>query len=155
MKVILKADITKLGKAGSLIDVSDGYARNFLIPKGLAVEATSGKLAEWEAEQARMKAKDDRARQSANEVCKMLQGKSVVVNGKAGDNGKLFGSITSAQVAEALEAQYGQIWQIWSGGIDKRNVKLDETVKNAGNYNFSLKLYPNIQADMTLIVTVE
>ena len=148
MRVILKSDVSKLGKAGSLIDVSDGHARNFLIPKGLAVEATPGKLAEWKAEQARLKAKDEKDKQAALELQKKLQSKSVSIEGRAGDNGKLFGSITPAQVAEALESQHGL------KSVDKRNVKLDETVKSAGNYKFSLKLYPNIQADMTLIVTV-
>ena len=147
MRVILKSDVNKLGKAGSLIDVSDGHARNFLIPKGLADEATPGKLAEWKAEQARAKAKDEKARQEALEVQKKLSGKSVSIEGRAGENGKLFGSITPAQIAEALSAQYGI-------DANKRDVKIDDTVKSAGDYKFSLKLYPNIQADMTLIVTV-
>ncbi len=148
MRVILKSDVSKLGKAGSLIDVSDGHARNFLIPKGLAVEATPGKLAEWKAEQARLKAKDEKNRQEALSLQGKLQGKTVSIEGKAGENGKLFGSITPAQIADALERQHGL------HDFDKRNIKLDETVKTAGNYKFSLKLYPNIQADMTLIVTV-
>lgn len=149
MRVILKSDVSKLGKAGSLIDVSDGHARNFLIPKGLAVEATPGKMAEWKAEQARLKAKDEKNRHEAVELQKRLQGQSVAVSGKAGDNGKLFGSITPSQIAEALEIQHGL------KDFDKRNIKLDETIKSAGSYNFSLKLYPNIQADMTLVVTEE
>ena len=149
MKVILKSDVNKLGKAGALIDVSDGYARNFLFPKGLAIEATPGKMAEWKAEQARQKAKDDKARQEALELQKKLQGKAVTITGKAGENGKLFGSITAAQVAEALEAQHGLI------GFDKRDIKLEETVKTAGSFAFAVKLYPGIQADMTLTVTVE
>ena len=148
MRVILKSDVSKLGRAGTLVDVSDGHARNFLIPKGLAVEATPGKLAEWKAEQARMKAKDEKNRQEALELQKSLQGKSVRIEGKAGENGKLFGSITPAQIAEALESQHGL------KDFDKRNIKLDETVKSAGNFKFSLKLYPNVQADMTLVVTV-
>ena len=148
MRVILKTDVTKLGKAGSLIDVSDGHARNFLIPKGLAVEATPGKLAEWKAEQTRLKAKDEKNRQEAIELQKKLQGKSITIEGRAGDNGKLFGSITPAQIAEALEAQHGL------KDFDKRNIKLEDTVKNAGSYKFSLKLYPNVQVDMTLVVTV-
>ena len=147
MRVILKSDVSKLGRAGTLVDVSDGHARNFLIPKGLAVEATPGKLAEWKAEQARMKAKDEKNRQEALELQKSLQGKSVRIEGKAGENGKLFGSITPAQIAEALESQHGL------KDFDKRNIKLDETVKSAGNFKFSLKLYPNVQADMTLVVS--
>lgn len=148
MKVILKSDVSKLGKAGSLIDVSDGYARNFLFTKGLAVEATPGKLAEWKAEQARLKAKDEKQHSEALELKKVLEGRSVIVEGKAGENGKLFGSITASQIAEALESQHNL------KAIDKRNIKLDETVKQAGNYDFALKLYPGIQANMILTVKV-
>ena len=149
MKVILKSDVNKLGKAGALIEVSDGYARNFLFPKGLAVEATPAKMAEWKAEQARQKARDEKNRQEALELQKKLQGKAITIEGKAGENGKLFGSITAAQIAEALEVQHGLT------GFDKRDVKLDETVKTAGNFKFAVKLYPGIQADMTLTVTVK
>ncbi len=147
MKVILTADVNKLGKAGSLVDVSDGHARNYLIPKGLAVEATPGKTAEWQAEQSRIKAKDAKARQRALELQGVLQGKAVSVECRAGETGKLFGSITAAQIAEALAAQHGL-------NVDKRDVKLDDPVKTAGDYTFSVKLYPGIQADMTLTVTV-
>ena len=114
----------------------------------MAVEATPGKLAEWKAEQARLKAKNEKNRQEALELQKKIQGKTITVEGKAGENGKLFGSITPAQITEALESQHGLC------GFDKRNIKLDETVKSAGSSKFSLKLYPNIQADMTLVVTV-
>ena len=148
MKVILKSDVNKLGKAGALLDVSDGYARNFLLPKNLAIEATPAKMNEWKNEQARLKAKDAKEHAEALELQKKLQGKAVNITGKAGDNGKLFGSITGAQIAEALEQQHGV------KNFDKRNIKLDETVKNPGNFKFSLKLYPGVQADMTLIVTV-
>ena len=149
MKVILKSDVNKLGKAGSLLDVSDGYARNFLLPKNLAIEATPGKISEWKAEQARLKAKDEKLHQEAVELQKKLQGKSVNIIGKAGENGKLFGSITPSQIAEALEAQHGL------KDFDKRNIKIDEVVKQPGNFKFSLKLYPGVQAEMTLIVAVQ
>lgn len=148
MKVILKSDVSKLGKAGSLIEVSDGHARNFLIPKGLAVEATAAKMSEWKAEQARKKRKDEADRRNALELKAKLDGKSITIEGKAGENGKLFGSITAAQIVDALASQHAL------NDFDKRNVKLDETVKSAGSYQFSLKLYPNVQADMTLVVTV-
>lgn len=148
MKVILKSDVNKLGKAGALLEVSDGYARNFLLPKNLAIEATPQKMNEWKNEQARLKAKDAKEHAEALELQKKLQGKAVNITGKAGDNGKLFGSITPAQIAEALEAQHDV------KNFDKRNIKLDETVKNPGNFKFSLKLYPGVQADMTLVVTV-
>ena len=148
MKVILKSDVNKLGKAGALLEVSDGYARNFLLPKNLAIEATPAKMNEWKNEQARLKAKDAKEHAEALELQKKLQGKAVNITGKAGDNGKLFGSITPAQIAEALEAQHDV------KNFDKRNIKLDDVVKQPGNFNFSLKLYPGVQADMTLIVTV-
>ena len=148
MKVILKSDVNKLGKAGALLDVSDGYARNFLLPKNLALEATPGKISEWKTEQARLKAKDAKLHAEAVELQKKLQGKAVNISGKAGDNGKLFGSITAQQIAEALDAQHGL------KNFDKRDVKLDEVVKQPGNYKFSIKLYPGVQADMTLSVSV-
>ena len=148
MKVILKSDVNKLGKAGSLLDVSDGYARNFLLPKNLAIEATPGKITEWKAEQARMKAKDAKLHAEALELQKKLQGKAVNVSGKAGENGKLFGSITAVQIAEALEAQHGL------KDFDKRDIKLDETIKQPGQFKFAIKLYPGVQAEMMLIVTV-
>ena len=148
MKVILKSDVNKLGKAGTLLEVSDGYARNFLLPKNLAIEATPQKMNEWKNEQAKLKAQDAKNHAEALELQKKLQGKAVNITGKAGDNGKLFGSITPAQIAEALDAQHDV------KNFDKRNIKLDETVKNPGNFKFSLKLYPGVQAEMTLIVTV-
>ena len=144
MQVILTKDVSKLGKAGALIEVSAGHARNYLIPQGLAVEATPGKLSSWKAEQARLEAKAEKDRKEAEEQKKELEGKAVRIIGR---NGKLFGSITSVPIAEALQEQYGVV-------VDKRDVKLDETVKSAGNYKFSLKLYPNVHADMMLIVTV-
>lgn len=148
MRVILVADVMKVGRAGELVDVSDGHARNFLIPRGLAVEATAGRLAEWKAGQARKKAKDEAARAEALDLQKKLQGKSVIVEGRAGESGKLFGSITPTQIAEALTSQHGL------KSIDKRNIKIDVAVKEAGNYQFSLKLYTGVQADMVLTVTV-
>ncbi len=148
MKVILKSDVNKLGKSGALIEVSDGYARNFLLPKNLAIEATPGKISEWKAEQARLKAKDEKLHAEALELQKKLQGRSVTITGKAGDNGKLFGSITATQIAEALESQHGL------KNFDKRDIKLDDVIKNAGDFKFSVKLYPGVQADMIVSVSV-
>ena len=147
MKVILLTDVNKLGKAGTLIDVSDGHARNFLIPKGLAVEATSGKLAEWKNEQARQQAKDDKERRAALELQKELEGKTVLIECRVGENGKLFGSITPAQISEALEAQFGM------KGVDKRDIKLDETIKSPGTYRFTLRLHRSVSSQLLLTVS--
>ena len=148
MRVIMLKDVVKLGRAGEMLEVSDGHARNYLIPRGLAVEATSGRIAEWRALQARKAAADEDARRGAEELRSKLQGRAVRVEGRAGEGGKLFGSITAAQVAEALALQYGV------KGIDKRAIVIGEAVKSAGNYEFGVKLYSGVQADMTLTVTV-
>ncbi len=148
MRIILMKDVAKLGRAGELVDVSDGHARNYLVPRGLAVEATAGKLAEWKTAKARKKFADEKARAEALEFAAKLQGRSVRVEGRAGENGKLFGSVTATQIAEAIESQYGL------KSIDKRDIKIDEAVKAAGNYQFSVKLYSGVQADMTLTVMV-
>ena len=148
MQVILKKDVNKVGKAGQLLDVSDGYARNFLFPRDLAEEATSGKIADLKMRQQHQKAKEDKEKQAAEEEKKRLQGKVVRVGASAGENGKLFGSITTAQVAEALEAQH----QI---KVDKRDVKLADPVKQPGNHAVSIRLYSGVQADMTLLVEIQ
>ena len=148
MKVILKQDVAKVGKKGDLVEVSDGYGRNFLVGRGLGEEATPGKLREYQEFQKTQKARDDKRQKSAEEMKKKLGGKLVSVKVSAGEGGKLFGSVTSAQVAEALSAQFG-------AGIDKKDIKLDESIKQAGSYAFRIKLYPGIEAEMTLKVETE
>ena len=148
MKVILKQDVAKVGKKGDLVEVSDGYGRNFLVGRGLGEEATPGKLREYQEFQKTQKARDDKRQKSAEEMKKKLGGKLVSVKVSAGEGGKLFGSVTSAQVAEALSAQFG-------AGIDKKDIKLDESIKQAGSYAFRIKLYPGGEAEMTLKVESE
>ncbi|EHL63827.1 50S ribosomal protein L9 [Cloacibacillus evryensis] len=148
MKVILKQDVAKVGKKGDLVEVSDGYGRNFLVGRGLGEEATPGKLREYQEFQKTQKARDDKRQKSAEEMKKKLGGKLVSVKVSAGEGGKLFGSVTSAQVAEALSAQFG-------AGIDKKDIKLDESIKQAGSYAFRIKLYPGVEAEMTLKVESE
>ena len=148
MKVILKQDVAKVGKKGDLVEVSDGYGRNFLVGRGLGEEATPGKLREYQEFQKTQKARDDKRQKSAEEMKKKLGGKLASVKVSAGEGGKLFGSVTSAQVAEALSAQFG-------AGIDKKDIKLDESIKQAGSYAFRIKLYPGVEAEMTLKVESE
>lgn len=147
MQVILKQDVNKIGKAGQLLEVSDGYARNFLLPRGLAEEATPGKIADLNTRQQNRRAKEDREKQAAEDVKKELQGKKVRVEASAGDNGKLFGSITAAQIAEAIEEQFG-------AKVDKRDVKLADPVKQSGNHPLSVRLYAGVHADMILCVEI-
>nr|HPK07951.1 50S ribosomal protein L9 [Aminivibrio sp.] len=113
MKVILKQDVNKIGAAGELIETSDGYARNFLFPKGLAEEATPERLKEWKDRQAAKKKKDEKLKNEALELQKRLSGKVVRVRASTGEKGKLFGSVTAAAVAENLAAQH-------SASVDKR-----------------------------------
>ena len=145
MQVILKKDVNKIGKAGELLEVSDGYARNFLIPRGLADEATAGRIADLNTRQQNRKVKEDKEKQAAEERKKLLQDKEIRVTASAGESGKLFGSVTTAQIAEALEAQY-------TIKVDKRDIKLAEPVKQPGSHAVSIRLHSGVQADMKLVV---
>jgi large subunit ribosomal protein L9 len=148
MKVILKQDVNKIGAAGELIETSDGYARNFLFPKGLAEEATPERLKEWKDRQAAKKKKDEKLKNEALELQKRLSGKVVRIRASTGEKGKLFGSVTAAAVAENLAAQH-------SASVDKRDIRMPDTVKQTGNYTFTVRLYPGIEAEMTLTVESE
>jgi large subunit ribosomal protein L9 len=145
MQVILKKDVSKMGKVGELLEVSDGYARNFLFPRDLAEEATAGKISDLKTRQQNHKNKEAKEKLTSEEDRARLQDKVVRVTVSAGENGKLFGSVTTAQIAEALEAQFRL-------KIDKRNIKLAEPVKQSGNHAISIRLYAGVQADMTLAV---
>ena len=148
MQVILTKDVNKIGKAGQLLEVSDGYARNFLFPRNLAEEATAGKIADLAARQQSRKIKEEKEKQAAEEDKKLLQGKSVRVTASGGESGKLFGSVTTAQIAEALSEQY-------KIKVDKREIKLTEQVKQTGSYSLSVRLYAGVQADMILVVELQ
>jgi len=147
MQVILKQDVSKIGKAGELLDVSDGYARNFLLPRGLAEEATPGKIADLKTRQENRKSKEEKEKLAAEEVRKQFQGRLIRVEASAGENGRLFGSVTAAQIAEAVEAQFGI-------KVDKRDVKLSDPVRQPGNHPVSIRLHAGVQADMTLSVEI-
>lgn len=148
MKVILKQDVSKLGSAGDLVEAADGYARNFLIPRGLAEEATPDRINQWEARGAAKKRREKKLKQEAEELRKQLSGKAVRVKASTGEMGKLFGSITAAAVAENLEAQH-------SAKVDKRDVRIPDAVKQTGNFPFTVRLYPGVEAEMTLVVESE
>lgn len=148
MKVILTDDVHKLGRKGEMTEVSDGYARNFLFKKGLAVEATASKMKEWEQQQQAKKNRDAKMAQEAAEIKKKIGGKRVVVKMPCGDEGRLFGSVTSAQIAQALSEQYGI-------SVDKRDIKVDDAIKQLGTYPIRIRLYTGIEADLTMAVEAE
>ena len=147
MKVILKQDVSKLGKKGDLLEVSDGYARNFLVPRALAEEATGGKVRQLEDHRKAAQVKEDRLAAQAREQAKVLGGKRVVLAANAGEGGRLFGSVTNQQVAEAVASQLGV-------KVDKREIRL-ETVKQVGVYPLKVRLYPGVEADLTVSVEAQ
>ncbi len=148
MKVILKQDVKKLGNMGDLVEVNDGYARNFLIPRGLGEEATTGRVKQLREKKASKKARDEKERQQAEEVRKHLQGKQVRLAVSAGEKGKLFGSVTSAQIAKAVSDQF-------KTKVSKKDLKVDDAVKQVGEYKFRVRLYAGVEAEMSLKVEAE
>jgi large subunit ribosomal protein L9 len=145
VKVILTQDVNKVGNRGDLVEVSDGYARNFLFKKGLAVEGTGGKLKEWEEQQRAKRSREARLERTAIDVKKQLGGKRVLVKMSTGDEGRLFGSVTSTHVASAILDQHGV-------EVDKKDIRLDEQIKQLGAYPFKIRLHGGLEVEMSLLV---
>lgn len=137
MKVVLIKEVKGQGKPGDLIDVSDGYARNFLFPKGLAKEATKGAINELKGQKDAQAYKKQKEVDEAQALCDKINNATIQLNSKAGENGKLFGSITAADVAEALKMQLHVV-------IDKRKFVMHEPIKAIGVTPVQIKLYANI-----------
>jgi large subunit ribosomal protein L9 len=146
MKIVLREDVENLGKKGDLVDVADGYARNYLVPRGLALRATSGIQKQADAMRRNRAAKDKRDREQAEAVAVRFSGRTVTVTARAGEGGRLFGSITSADIAEAVLAQLGV-------EIDRRRIALDEPLKELGPVELQVRLHPAVTAPITVDVT--
>lgn len=144
MKVILKQDVKGQGKKGQLVNVSDGYARNFLLPRGLAIEADSQAMNDLMNKEAAAKHHAAEEKRMAQETADKLEGKTVKITAKAGQNGKLFGSVTSKEIAEELNKQYGV-------SIDKRKIDAAD-IKAYGSYTAQIKLHAGITASVTVLV---
>ncbi len=138
MDVILNADVKGLGKKGELVKTSDGYARNFLFPRNLAVEANAQTMTELKNREQSKQHKIDVATEQAKAAAEKLEGKTIKLTAKAGKNGKLFGSVTSKEIAEKIKVQF-------SIDIDKRKVSVED-IKNFGTYTAEVKLYTGISA---------
>ena len=146
MKVILKADVRGKGKKGQMIEVAEGYARNFLLPKGLAVLATADAMNTMRLQE---KAKADaEAKAAATEIAEKLKGLQVKVASKGGEGGKLFGAVTGREIAAALKEQHGV-------DIDSKKLVLDEPIKSFGSYQVKAKLGFEISGTVYVIVTEE
>ena len=139
MEVILKKDVKGTGKAGEIVKVSDGFARNKLIPSGQAVEATAANKKAFEREKARAAEKLAQERAEAETFAARLRGRGVIVKTKVGDNGKLFGSITSIDIAQAILEQTGE-------EIDRRKIILDKPIKEVGTTEVEIKVFQDISA---------
>lgn len=145
MKVILNADVAGKGKAGEIVNVSDGYARNYLFPKNLAKEATATNLNAAELKKKAAAHKKQVEKQNAQHMAEELKDKPLVVYGKCGEGNRLFGSITSAEIAEAMRDTYGV-------EIDKKKIVLKENIKELGEYTVQVKLYAEVSAPIKVQV---
>ncbi len=146
MKVILKQDVKAQGKKGQMIEVSDGYARNFLFPKGLAVEADATAMNEIKNKEAAAAHKLEVERQNAKDIAAKLETVTAKLTATAGADGRIYGSITSKEIADQLAAQH-------KIDIDKRKIQLDAPVKNFGSYAIPVKLFPEIVGKINIVVT--
>jgi large subunit ribosomal protein L9 len=139
MRVVLRDDVESLGKKGDLVDVADGYARNYLVPRGLAIKATRGVVAQADAMRRNREAREVRDQQAAAALVPQLAAKRITVSARAGDGGKLFGSVTTADVVAAVQEQTGV-------ELDRRNVELAESIRELGEYEVVVKLGAGVEA---------
>ncbi len=148
MKVVLLADVKGHGKKGDLVEASDGYARNYLFPRKLATAATKGVLNELKGKSDAAQYRVEQEKKAAAEAKAVLEGGSVTIKAKAGEGGKLFGKVTSQDVAEALKMQLHLV-------IDKKKIVLPDGIKTTGARVVTVKLYPEISAGVTVNVVSE
>ena len=148
MKVILQQDVRGQGKKGQLVEVSDGYARNFLLPKKLAVVATAENLNTMKQQEKARKAQEAAEKAEAEATAKKLEGLMVKIPAKAGEGGRLFGAVTAKEVSEALADQFGV-------NIPKARLVLDEPIKSCGGYQIRAKLGYEVTGTVNVMVTEE
>lgn len=148
MKVILQVDVKKIGNKGDVVEVAEGYGRNYLLPRGLAVEANPGNLRQVAEVKKAESSKVDRELKEAEKIGSTLQDKKVNVSAKVGEGGRLFGSITTQDIAEQLRRQL-------SVEIDKRKIDVREPIKTLGSHPVTVKVHPKIHVSVTVEVTPE
>lgn len=145
MKVILQADVKGQGKKGQMVNVSDGFARNFLFPKNLAVEANANNINLMNQKKASEAKRIERERADAQAIAEKIKDVPIKIDAKAGSGGRLFGSITSSDIADALKAQMGI-------EVDRHKIVLDENIKQFGTYQVKVKLYAEVVGTLTVAV---
>lgn len=148
MKVILTSDVDKLGKAGEMVNAKTGFARNFLLPNKLAVQATKENIKIWEEKQAELRAIERENIKNANELKEKIENIKVKIIAKTGEGDRLFGSITSMDIEKALKDQHGL-------DVDKKKIEMKDNIKSLGTFNVVVKVYPDINANLRVIVDKE
>jgi large subunit ribosomal protein L9 len=147
MKVILKSDMEDLGYEGDVVDVAKGYARNYLIPKGFAVEATDQNIKMFEQMKRKIEVRKLKAKEEAEQLRDRLAEMTVEISQKAGEEGKLYGSVTSMDLAEEIEKQ-GVV-------LDRRKILLDKPIKSVGEYDVPVKIYQEVIGQVKVVVSPE
>jgi large subunit ribosomal protein L9 len=145
VKVVLRADVDNLGRKGDLLTVADGYARNFLVPRGLAIKATKGTVRQADAMRRNREARDMRERAAATDVAAKLTGARITVTARAGEGGKLFGSVTNADIATAVAQQTGV-------ELDRHVIELGEPLKELGSAEVPVRLHSEVTATLAVDV---
>ncbi len=148
MKVILTSDVEKLGKAGEMVNAKTGFARNFLLPNKLAVQATKENIKIWEEKQAELRAIERENIKNANELKEKIENIKVKIIAKTGEGDRLFGSITSMDIEKALKDQHGL-------DIDKKKIEMKFNIKSLGTFDVLVRVYPDINANLEVIVDKE
>jgi len=148
MKIVLRADVENVGHKGDLLEVADGYARNYLVPRGLAIRATKGVVKQAEGMRRARLVRDQRERQGAQATAQQLTTRRVTITARAGEGGRLFGSVTATDVADAVSSQLGI-------ELDRRKLHLDEPIKSLGVHELAVRLHPDVEATVTLDVVSE
>ena len=144
MKVILRADVDNLGRLGEIVAVRPGYGRNYLLPQGLASLATPGNLKVFEQERRKLQAMNDAVKAEASALAAKIEAAKVVIEVRTGDGDKLYGSVTSPQIAAILAEQ--------GVDVDRRKIQLDEGIRSLGEYIIEVKLHPEVVAKLTVNV---
>lgn len=148
MRLVLRSDVDNVGKKGDLVEVADGYARNFLVPRGLAIVATKGAVKQADTMRRAREVKEAREREAIEGLAGSLRGQTIRVSARAGEAGKLFGSVTAAEIADAAQAQLGV-------DLDRRKLHLPEPIREVGSHEVSMHLYEGVEAEFTVVVEAQ
>jgi large subunit ribosomal protein L9 len=148
MKVLLRSDVAGVGRRGDIVTVSSGHARNFLMPRGLAVPASDGTVRQSESMKRARQLREAADRESAQTIANELATRTITVSAKAGNEGRLFGSVTAADIASAVAAQTGMT-------IDRKGIQIDEPIRSVGEHRVAVELFPGVTGTVTLSVAAE